>query len=104
MKIRRNFAIRQPHDVPVELFGHLQRFNRFMYLGNDDQTFRPVSHTELKLILRNMVRVGMLEVTKSPSRFIERGTCFRLTKAWKKAIYIDREHDRQHVLNLQNHG
>lgn len=104
MKTRRTIANRRPHDVPVEIFGNLQRFNRFMFIEDDDRRFEPVSQTQIKLILRNMVRVGMLEVLQSPSRFIETGTCFRLTKPWVKGIYIDREHDRQYVLNLQSHG
>ena len=98
MKIRKNFAVRESSDVPVELFGHLQRFNRYVYLGKDDDSFKPVSHTQIKLILRNMVRVGILEVLESPSPFIERGTKFRLAKDWKKGIYI--ETTPQMVLHL----
>jgi hypothetical protein len=98
MKIRRNFAVREPSDIPVELFGHLQRFNRYTYLGNDDDSFKPVGHTQIKLILRNMVRVGILEVISSPSQFIERGTRFRLTKEWKNGVYM--EIQNQLVLRL----
>jgi hypothetical protein len=51
--------------------------------------FRHASQREIKLILRNMVRIGMLEVVESPSRFIEPGTQFRLTNSWNNGVYMD---------------
>ena len=85
-----NVAQRLPtSDIPIRVFGFLKRYPRFVYLGTEDRMFRHASQTEIKLILRNMVRVGMLEVVESPTRFIEPGTQFRLSAGWCNGVYMD---------------